>query len=557
MRIRLPSDSVAAQALRSFSSTDWQSDVLGILFVALLLACVAGPSHAACPTPSFVAPAAFPVGAHPYTLAVGDFNGDGKLDLAVANQYCDDTNQICNSVSILLGNGTGTLLPTSTVQVGSYPQSIAVGDFNGDSRLDLAVANSTDPGTVSVCLGNGNGTFQAAMTNATGVTPGCVVVGDFNEDNKLDLAVANYVLSSGSSVSVLIGKGDGTFFPRVNYSGGSYPESLAIGDFNEDHHLDLAVARSGAVGVMLGNGDGSFQSISPVASVAVAESVTVGDFNQDNHADIAVVNDTSPGTVVMMLGNGNGTFQSKSNLTTGTYPVSLESADYNGDGKPDFAVVDDTGVSVLLRMTNGTYQTTTGFNAGSGPYSLTTGLFNADMSPDLVIANYNSNGTVSVLLNGCVTTSTNEPVLIKSPARQGDGLFHFTITSQAGAVLIVSASTNLVQWTQIAVVTNVTGIMDFADPASASLPRRFYTIGLPGAVPQGMTIAGLTRLADGNIQFTVLGSVGQPFRVLSNTNLAGTNWVTMATLTNSTGNHPVTDTTATNAARKFYRTVSP
>jgi len=515
------------------------------------------PALAGCSSPAFGPPVTFPVGANPASITTGDFNGDGKLDIAVANQYCSETNQICDSISVLLGNGAGTFLPASNYAAGPYPQAIATGDFNGDNKLDLVVANSTDPGTVSILLGNGNGSFQSPIAYGTGSTPGAVVVGDFNHDNRLDLVVANFINSVSGSISVLLGKGDGSFYTKTNYAAGKYPESLAVGDFNEDNNLDLAVARESGVVVLLGNSNGTFQSATTIASATEPESVTVGDFNQDGHADIAVVQDTSPGSILVLRGLGNGSFQPATNYATGPYPLSLESSDYNGDGRPDFAVGDDTGISVLLGTSNGTFQITSGFGSVTNSYFLTTGDFNGDGAPDLAAANYQSNGIVSLLLNACVSAAPNSAVLLKSPFRQGNGLFHFTIFSPAGAVLVVAASTNLTAWTQIAVVTNVTGTMDFTDPASASFSRRFYHIGIPVAASQPMTVAGMTRLADGNIQFNVLGTDGQIFRVLANTNLSTTNWITVANLTNGGGSQRFTDTTATNFLQRFYRMVSP
>jgi hypothetical protein len=451
------------------------------LLVALLTP-VLSPCQAlaGCNSPAFGPSAAFPVGTYPKALVVGDFNGDGKADLAVANQgdvFGCETNQNCNTISILLGNGNGTFLAAVNHFVGAYPAAIAAGDFNADNKLDLVVANSTDPGTVSVCLGIGNGTFQAAVGYGTGVTPGSVAVGDFNKDNRLDLAVANYVQSTSASLSVLLGKGDGTFHTRTNYGAGNYPESVAIGDFNEDTNPDLTVANNQGIAVLLGNGNGTFQARTNFPAGTMCESVTVGDFNQDNNADIAVVNDNQPGTITIRYGLGNGTFQALTNHATGTYPLSLESSDYNGDGKPDFAVVDDTGISVLLRTTNGTWQTTTGFTAGAFPYALATGDFNGDGSPDLATSSFATNGMVSRLLNAC------------------------------------------------------------ANP--------------------GNSIAGITRLPGGNIRFTVLGAVGETYRVLGNTNLSTTNWITLANLTNQSGTVQFTDSSATNFIRRFYRTISP
>ena len=142
-------------------------------------------------------------GDRPDALVAGDFNGDGRTDLAVANYGSND-------VSVLLGNGDGTFQTQVTYAVGTDPSALVAGDFTGDGRTDLAVANlgSND---VSVLLGNGDGTFQTQVTYAVGSAPDALVAGDFTGDGRTDLAVANH---GSNDVSVLLGNGDGTFQPR-------------------------------------------------------------------------------------------------------------------------------------------------------------------------------------------------------------------------------------------------------------------------------------------------------------------------------------------------------
>src|SRR6266446_3597740 len=173
---------------------------------------------------------------------------------------------------------TVSFIARRDLAAGRSPDSVAVGDFNGDGRLDLATANF-DSNDVSVLLGNGDGSFQAALTAAAGRGPSSVAVGDVNGDGKLDLVVVNLVAGDSASVSVLLGNGDGTFqAARISSTGGSRPASVAVGDFNGLGKPDLAVANSGSgsVSVLLGNGDGTFLA-RPFAAGAV--SVAVGDFN--------------------------------------------------------------------------------------------------------------------------------------------------------------------------------------------------------------------------------------------------------------------------------------
>jgi len=155
------------------------------------------------------APSAFGAGTDPDSAAAGDFNGDGKLDLAVANEGS-------NNVSILLGKCDGTFQAAVDYGAGSNPSSVAVGDFRDDGKLDLVVANDGSD-NVSILLGNGDGTFQAAVNYGVGSAPTSVAVGDFNGDGKLDLAVVNEL---SNNFSILLGNGDGTFQAAVNYGAG-------------------------------------------------------------------------------------------------------------------------------------------------------------------------------------------------------------------------------------------------------------------------------------------------------------------------------------------------
>jgi hypothetical protein len=206
------------------------------------------------------------------TATVEDFNGDGKLDIAVA--VPDD-----NAVSILVGNGNGTFQPYVEYATAAKPTAVVAADFNLDGNVDLAVtAANADPGAVSILLGNGNGTFQNHVDYQTGPYPTFVRVADLNGDGKPDLAVVDANCGGSpcgvGSISILLGMGNGTFQPHTDYGTGSTP-SLAIADFNHDGRLDLAIAHQtcvpyvpcgpGAVSVLLGNGDGTFPSTVPIS----------------------------------------------------------------------------------------------------------------------------------------------------------------------------------------------------------------------------------------------------------------------------------------------------
>src|SRR5665213_3328636 len=340
---------------------------------------------------TFQAAVSYDTGSNPRSVAVGDFNGDGKADLAVANSNS-------NNVSVLLGDGNGTFQPAVNYAIiGAV--SVAVGDFNGDGNVDLAVE---DDAGVSVLLGNGNGTFQAAMNYAAGDIGNSITVGDFNGDGKADLAIA------GDGVSVLLGKGNGVFQPAVNYDAGSVYYSVAVGDFNRDGEADLVASGRDGI-VLLGNGNGTFRAAANYALGNNQGSVVVSDFNGDGKTDLAVAN-TNSNNASVLLGNGDGTFQPAVNYGVGSFPYSVAAGDFNGDGKADLALAnfESNNVSVLLGNGNGKFQAAVDYAVGTQPQSVTVGDFNGDGKPDLAVADVG--GGVSVLRgngNGTFQTAVN------------------------------------------------------------------------------------------------------------------------------------------------------
>ncbi len=326
----------------------------------------------------------------PRSVAVGDFNSDGKLDLAVLFGYG-------TSVSILLGDGVGGFGTTAasfpaTADPNGYPSAIAVGDFNRDGKPDLAIANSGDVnfhdgGNVSVLLGDGMGTFGPAAYFAAGVYPDSVAAGDFNSDGKLDLAVAN---SGSSDVSVLLGNGVGGFGAPTSYIAGG--RAVAVGDFNGDGKPDLAIAGSG-VAVLLNDGLGGFGASAYIAVEANPNSLAVGDFNGDGKLDVACTNSNG---VSVLPGVGQGSLHNPIRVGDAALYGQVVAADFNGDGKPDLAV-NATDINVLLGDGQGAFRAV-GFSAGGSPISMAVGDFNGDGEPDLAVANAGSK-LVSVLLN--------------------------------------------------------------------------------------------------------------------------------------------------------------
>jgi hypothetical protein len=356
-----------------------------------------------CNTPSF-APATNFAAPAPTFVAEGDFNGDGKLDLAVAVGNS-------NNVSILLGTGTGSFTPAGNFGVGALPRSIAVGDFNGDGRLDLAVANAGS-NNVSILLGAAAGGFSTATNVDVGSSPFSVAVGDFNGDGKLDLAVAN---SGSNTVSILLGTGTGAFSAPTNFAVGSSPFSVAVGDFNGDGALDLAVANnnSGNVSILLGNGKGSFNAATNFAAGVAPFSVAVGDFNGDGKLDLAVGSNGGSNNISILLGTGTGSFSAPTPFAAGPIPRAVAVGDFNGDGKLDLAVANgnSNNVSILLGTGTGSFNTATNFAVDSNPVSVAVGDLNGDGKVDLVTANSNSND-VSILLNGSAICDTQTSLTI-------------------------------------------------------------------------------------------------------------------------------------------------
>ncbi len=374
-----------------------------------------------------------PVGALPNSSVAGDFNGDGRLDLATADA-------LSNEVSVLLGNGDGTFQEQGEFPVGNDPTALVAGDFNDDGRLDLAVVNAGD-GTVSVLLGNGDGTFRSQLIYAVGDDPDAIVAGDFNGDGDLDLAVAN---QGDGTVSVLMGNGNGTFQPQVTYAVGDDPAALVAGDFNGDGRLDLAVANEfdGTVSVLMNHGNGTFQ---PQVTYPVGDdpsSIVAGDFNGDGRLDLAVAN-AGDGTVSVLMNNGSGAFQPQATYTVGALNGSLVTGDFNGDGQLDLAIANGYSgtVSVLIGNGDGTFQEPETFGVGTYIDDLVTGDFNGDglfdlavISPDpntIPVLMSNGNGTFATA-NLFATTPDNTPVVADL---NGDGIDDVLVIDAAGDIL--------------------------------------------------------------------------------------------------------------------------
>ncbi len=381
---------------------------------------------------------------NPVTIAAADFNGDGHLDLV---ETTDGT-----SLTVILGRGDGTFLPPQSVDTGSLPAFVAVGDFNEDGVMDLAVANK-ESGDLSILLGRGDGTFQPQVRYSVPWGSGYVRSGDFNGDGHLDL-----VLDSGPGIVLLPGRGDGTFGAPVWTWSKTFLFSDVAGDFNGDGRLDLAATDGASVYFLEGNGDGTFSPEIRVGTQTdtLIDELTVGDFNGHGHLDLVgpdlvllgkgdgtfttfadhsgvvpgtaadlngdghldLVAVSSSTTVTIDWGVGDGGFQSLAATTSLFYGAFIATGDFNGDGIPDVAqsviMAGGYGLVMELGRGDGTFQDLAPSPLAGVPYVWATGDFNGDGKLDLVSASAVYANTVCVYFgNG---DGTFQPAVILNTA---------------------------------------------------------------------------------------------------------------------------------------------
>ncbi|MEK0188244.1 FG-GAP-like repeat-containing protein, partial [Microcoleus anatoxicus] len=433
----------------------------------------------------------FTTGGAPKSVSIGDINGDGKPDLAVANMSDNTASILLNTTATVAT--TPTFAPKVDLPTGTGPYSVSIGDINGDGKPDLAVANLSSS-TASILLNTTatvatTPTFATKVDFATGINPGSVSIGDFNGDGKPDLAVAN---RSSDTASILLnttatGATTPTFATKVDFATGIQPISVSIGDINGDGKPDLAVANtnSNTASILLnttatGAATPTFATKVDFATGINPGSVSIGDINGDGKPDLAVANSLNTASILLnttATGATTPTFATKADFTIGSQTLSISMGDINGDGKPDLATanISDSTASILLNTT-ATVATTPTFApkvdlpTGVSPRSVSISDINGDGKPDLAVAN-TANSTASIWLN---TTAKVTAVTATTP----DG--SYGVGSTIAITVIFDAAVDVTGTPQLQLETGTTDKFATYTSGSGGTALTFNYVVQPG-----------------------------------------------------------------------------
>lgn len=483
---------------------------------------------------SFQAAQTYPIGAPgTQTVAAGDFNGDHKLDLAVATHGVGGNGS--GRVSILMGNGDGTFQPEQIRFPSVNAAAIAVSDLNGDGKADLTFTSTNDspPQTLTIAPGIGDGTFGAA-TQYTVAGADAVAIGDVNGDGLPDIVTsgasilfgdgkgnfptrADYVtdespiqlfdfdgdgivdivagqgnpsvFSAAGTLAVMFGQGRGKFAGAPAISTGAIGMGVAVAsaDFNGDGNIDLAIANSdGTITVLIGAGDGTFtkgyqyNTLHDGSATGLPVAMIAGDFNNDGNSDLVVLLEGSQfgpqANVAVFLGDGKGNFTASSRSIAGRIPAGLAAADFDSDGNLDLAFADagfgnQGGITILLGDGHGNFNEKSGYVAGPQPFAVVVGDFNGDGKPDVAVTNRPGEG---------LTQPGNVSVFLG----KGDGTF------TAGAIIPVAGAPQYGPYSMVAADLNGDGKVDLA-----------FTIAKESTAGSGVGV--LLGNGDGTFQSTV------------------------------------------------------